>query len=104
MSAAADIKLASHFLSVRNYNHHFFPQETAGSTTQGFANTDSAFILSYSIVILNVDQVQVVMVTRVMVTRVMVTRVMVTRVMVTRVMVTRVMVTRVMVTRVILSW
>jgi hypothetical protein len=33
-------------------------QETAGTqNTSGFANVDSAFILSYAIIILNVDQV-----------------------------------------------
>ena len=36
----------------------FVLQETAGTqNTSGFANVDSAFILSYAIIILNVDQV-----------------------------------------------
>ena len=49
--------------TLKDYAHQnqvqlFVSQETAGTqNTSGFANVDSAFILSYAIIILNVDQV-----------------------------------------------
>ena len=53
-----DIGLPVYYIAAKYLILTNNPQDTAGTQyTSGFANVDSAFILSYAIIILNVDQV-----------------------------------------------